>query len=260
MIRNILNRIGWKHGPDVTEEHGPGNAPVSLVSYPKSGSTWVRFVIGNYLSGGRCDFHNLDDWVPDVHSTGAAVKGNRRSLIQKTHFPDVGEASSAVYLARDGRDVAVSYFMHQLKNRAIADDYGFEQFLADFNHGDIFPHVSWSDHVISWCGKDVKDLLVVRYEDLLEDAGKEIARIMRFCGIEVDEVLLNSALGASSFEAMKTLELAQHHTSRHLSGTRTDIRHVRQGKAGTWREYFDVDALDEFMRIHGYAMKLLGYE
>jgi hypothetical protein len=28
---------------------------VFLVSYPKSGNTWLRFLIGNYLTGNKCN-------------------------------------------------------------------------------------------------------------------------------------------------------------------------------------------------------------
>ena len=29
-----------------------------LVAYPKSGMTWLCFMVGNYLSGNRCDWTN----------------------------------------------------------------------------------------------------------------------------------------------------------------------------------------------------------
>jgi len=260
MIRGFLKIIGLRGEANGGLATMSSQAPVCLVSYPKSGSTWVRFVLGNYLSGNQCDFHNVDEWVPDVHAVGDAVGGTTGLRLQKSHFPKAGAMGPVVYLVRDGRDVAVSYYKHQLKNRVIRDDYGFDRFLDDFNKGAVFPGISWNDHVMSWCADDAGPLLIIRYEDLLTDAGKQISCIMRFCGLEVDEVRLASAIEASSFEAMRELEKKQHDSAKHLSGTRADIRHVREGKAGTWRDYFGDDALDEFMRTQRVAMSLLGYD
>ena len=54
---------------DVTPDFVPKTIfpdDVFIVSYPKSGSTWLRFLIGNYLSENQCRFSNVQTFVPDV--------------------------------------------------------------------------------------------------------------------------------------------------------------------------------------------------
>ncbi len=42
---------------------------VWLVSYPKSGNTWLRFLIANYLTGNECDWRaNSDHNIPFVRN------------------------------------------------------------------------------------------------------------------------------------------------------------------------------------------------
>ena len=66
----------WSRNPSSKSQHAPGTRTptiqirpddVFIVSYPKSGNTWVRFILANLLAPGeRITFRNIDNYVADV--------------------------------------------------------------------------------------------------------------------------------------------------------------------------------------------------
>lgn len=232
---------------------------VFLVSYPKSGNTWLRFLIGNYISGNKCDFRNSHLLVPDIHSNPSDCKSLNRPRIIKSHFAYTANYPRVVYLARDGRDVAVSYFFHQKKYHIIDQDMSFEKFMQKFNSRTIDNFGGWGDHVISWLDSKKEGALLIRYEDLLDNAANNLSSILAFCGLSINSSRIESAIEHSSFFNMRQAEKNQQERNRYFEGSDKSISFVREGKKGQWQNYFNDDLLEDFMSHHGRAMKRLGY-
>ena len=78
-----------------------------------------------------------------------------------------------IYIVRDPRDVAVSFYFYNLKVRVIPDGYSMDEFVNRFVAANVVPYADrvgcWQDHVLSWVrlreGKP--GFSMVRYEDLL---------------------------------------------------------------------------------------------
>ena len=63
---------------------------VFLVSYPRSGNTWVRFIAANILSPGfylRFSIKDLNKVVPDIYSGIPAFSRIPEPRLIKTHQP-----------------------------------------------------------------------------------------------------------------------------------------------------------------------------
>src|SRR5205823_12606754 len=58
-----------------------------VVSYPRSGNTWARFLIANLVhSGQNVSFINIEKLIPDTSSqSNRALKATPRPRIIKTH-------------------------------------------------------------------------------------------------------------------------------------------------------------------------------
>ena len=166
----------------------PMPSDVFLVSYPRSGNTWVRLIIANILFPQRDikSLRELELLVPGLHRY---TKYNYRSvsnkLVIKSHFsrpcnPNTGTHNPVIYVVRNPVDVAKSYFDYKLKNNDLTRDLSIEAFVDMLVNGAIFP-CSWSEHVSSWVGAPYSGkLLLVKYEDLLEDTTSEIRNIASF--------------------------------------------------------------------------------
>ena len=97
---------------------------VFLISYPKSGSTWIRFMLGNYFSGNKCDFTNYHLLVPDLHRNIDCLKTTKQKpRYLKSHQYFSPQFENVVYIVRDGRDVAVSYYYHSKKSSDLWDTH-----------------------------------------------------------------------------------------------------------------------------------------
>lgn len=228
---------------------------VFIVSYPKSGNTWVRFLVGNYITGGGIDFLNSHFTVPDIHyNPEQCEKILSRPRFIKSHKAYTPVYPKVVYIYRDGRDVIVSYYFWMKKMGIIGDNVSF----SDFLHQPLGQYENWSKHIESWMGR--RNVISVRYEDLLIDALPELGKMIRFAGMEVDEERLKVAVEASDFSRMQKMEKDQNEGFFIPSGSRRDdILFVRRGQSGDWKNHFKKEDEEYFLKLHGKVMKRLGY-
>ena len=241
-----------------------------IVSYGKSGRTWLRVMLSR--------FYQLKHGLPDSSLIGfdnLHAKNPAIPLIFFTHdnyLKDfTGNADSkkdyypkkVVLLVRDPRDVVVSqYFQweHRMRpwkkrlNRypvhgADVNEY---QFAMDQHAG--LPKIV--DFFNLWASEAEKidQLLVVRYEDMRRDTAQVLEQILNFIGTPASPEEIQDVVNFSSMENMKKME--QKRTFR-LSGSRMvpgdrnnpDSYKVRRGKVGGFRDYFNEDQVSNIEQL-----------
>ena len=203
-----------------------------IVSYPRSGNTWARFLISHLIDGaqGPTDFLNIESRIPDIYqNSDAAMRKLRRPRILKSHEYFDPRYKKVIYLVRNPLNVAVSYFYYMLKVRRIGDDCPIEDFVGRFLDGTLDTFGTWREHVGSWLGarRGRDDFLLMRYEDLRRDTERNLAVIARFLDIETTRERLATAIDLASAGRMQELEDAQAHLWRPLKKARKDIPFVR---------------------------------
>ena len=251
---------------------------VWLSSYPKSGNTFVRFLLANYFFDGISSSAGVDKRIPSIKrvlSHGIqpqAMIGSR--VIVKTHFlstrhPLVKETETAgfIYVVRNPRDVLLSNSRYSgvTGNKPI-DTAGFaREFIQHMgvprwrteNFG------SWPEHVASWLSAAPRiPHIFVRYEELKRNTREELTRILLFLGEQPTEIKLERALAYSSLDAMKRMEQKEKATNT-MSGVfgdqGMDNYFVGQGNSGQSLEYLGDDIEHEFVARFGGLMTMLGY-
>ena len=90
---------------------------VFLVSYPKSGNTWMRFLVGNLVfPNDPITFANVERRVPSIYGmSGRKLRLVPRPRYIKSHEPFHSKYQNVIYVVRDPRDVAVSYNVKRLE-------------------------------------------------------------------------------------------------------------------------------------------------
>ncbi len=235
---------------------------VFLVSYPKSGNTWTRFLVGNLVHQEDVTFANIEEIVPDIyqHSLGffSTVK---RPRILKSHEYFDPRYKKVIYIVRDPRDVAVSYYFHQIKFRNIDATMAIDAYVDDFVSGESDPFGSWGENVGSWLGarKNKNGFLLVRYEDLLSQPEIELKKIAVFLDIEKTEREFHRAVEMSSLENMKASEIETGDKWKPVEKTRSDMCFVRSGKSGNWKDYLSKRCVNKIENSWRDLMKELGY-
>jgi hypothetical protein len=237
-----------------------------LVSYPRSGNTWSRFLIANLVHPEETvTFANLERLIPDTSSqSNRALKRTPRPRIIKTHQYFDPRYRKTVYIVRDPRDVVLSYYDFQRKYRQIGDTYPLEGYVEDFVEGRLISRGwgTWGENVASWIytrGQS-PDFLLLRYEDMLEDPARELLRVAHLLDVDATPEGLRRAIEQSSAERMRELERLQSDQWVATKNRRKDIPFVRAARAGGWRLDLPEPSVNRIESAWGNLMSTLGYE
>jgi Sulfotransferase domain len=233
------------------------------VSYPKSGNTWTRFLLANLIRpAGQIDFTNIDSVVSDAEAlTRRRLNKLSRPRVIKSHYSFDPRYQSVIYVVRDPRDVALSQYYFHIKRGVIEASHSLDLFMDRFLIGETSRYGSWGEHVGGWFAarQGSPRFIVIRYEDMLTDTTKEMARIAVFLGIKPEPDRIAKAICNSSADTMRRLERAQANVWASTKDTRKDILFVRAAKSGGWRAEMSAGLVAKLESAWAPLMKNLGY-
>ena len=236
-----------------------------LVSYPRSGNTWTRFLVANLVFPDReVSFANIESLIPDTSSQSSrALKRTPRPRFIKTHEYFDHRYPRTIYIVRDPRDVALSYYDFQRKYRQIEDGYPLERYVDDFVSGRLVsaPWGTWAENVGSWIHtrSGHPGFLVLRYEDMLADTLGQLSRVADFLRLPPDAQRLQRAVELSSADRMRKLEQQQQDQWIATRNRRKDIPFVRSASSGGWRESLPAACVAQIESAWGKLMTDVGY-
>lgn len=206
---------------------------VVLVSYPKSGRTWVRFML-----------NHADVKIEYTHSGS----GNRLGLPFEEIAGRVHEwaARRVVFLTRDPRDTVVSCYFQA--TRRIAEEARFQGDMSEFIRHPGYGVEKIARFNLHWLESAhlFKDFLTLSYEDMHSSGKAELTRILSFATRRpANPAKVQRALEAGSFQNMRSVEAALGGGSREdkkmrlgggVAGDAESLK-TRRGKVGGWADY-----------------------
>ena len=241
-----------------------------LVSWGKSGRTWFRVMISHVyktmygLPGdvllGFDNLHRKDSRIPKVFFThGNYLQDFTGNTESRCDFYD----SKVVMLVRDPRDIAVSQFF-QWQNRMKPHkktlnrypEHGADISMFDFVMQDHQGMPGIIRFMNRWAADrdNLKDLLVIRYEDMRKEPERVLKEVMEFTGADATDEDIKAAVDYAAFENMKKME--EKRVFR-MSGGRMvakdpnnpDSFKVRRAKVGGFRDYFTDEEVAEINAV-----------
>jgi hypothetical protein len=225
-----------------------------IVSYPRSGNTWMRFLLANLLAPHETiTFRNIENYVPDIHKSASVLVGWQGRRFVKSHHRHYDCYPKFIYLYRDGRDALVSYYHYVSEKKVFAgsfDDFVSSPLASKFG--------SWREHVTSavdFAASHPERVLLLQYERILSQSKESATRAAVFAGLDVDETNLDSAVAKSSFDQLRAIE-------KKFGGEKIDNREVtffRKGEVGQWRNYFTDASYERYLRDNSETLVRLGY-
>jgi hypothetical protein len=238
-----------------------------LVSYPRSGSTWTRFLIGNLVHADEpITFANIEAQLPSIYiCSDRVLRQQPRPRLLTSHECFDPTYKTVIYVVRDPRDVALSYYHYCIKNRDIADGYPLETFVARYIAADVNSVYdrwgSWADNVMSWLKmrQGQSGFLLLRYEDMVENPARELAKVATVLNIDATPERLHRAAELSSADKMRKLEKEQHGQWKQINKTRSDKPFVRAASAGGWKTSLPASCVKQIESAWEPAMRTLNY-
>jgi Sulfotransferase domain len=250
--------------------HRPGRSllilpdDIFLVSFPKSGNTWTRFLLANLrFPNEPATWANINRLIPDPTATSKKDFDRMpRPRIIKSHECFDPRYPRVVYIVRDPRDVVLSQYHYHRKLRKIEDDSPLETFVTRFLAGETCPHGSWGQNIATWLytSEESPRFLLLRYEDLIADTAKELAKVVNFLQFPAGPELIAQAVERSSADRMRSMEKAQTDKNGLVKGSRKDLSFVRAAGSGGWRSELPAAMVARIESAWGPLMKHLGYE
>jgi hypothetical protein len=244
---------------------------VFLVSYPRSGNTWMRFLLGNLLYPDEpVTFSNIESRIPEIYfNRDRVLRALPRPRMLKSHESFQPHYPHVIYVVRDPRDVAVSFYHHNVKARNIPDDYPMTSFVPRFVAGEFDQKFgSWRDNVLSWISLrgENPSFMMLRYEEMKRDTAGALLQVVAFlehCSfrkIDSSPEALQRATELSSPERMRALEKEEAASWVLTKSTRSDKPFVRTAKAGGWKSQLARGSVEVIESAWGDLMQNLGYE
>ena len=266
-----------------------------LASYPKSGNTWLRSFLVNYINKRTSNFDlNLveqiqkfpdpkffDEFNVNLNKFSEIVKNwiNMQELINlkneftylKTHnamctinnYPFTNKLNTIgfIYLVRDPRDVILSYSHHLEKSI----EYTFD--IMKQNSFELFPHQgnpthqvmmgSWAENYKSWKNFSSVKKIIIKYEDLILSPYETFFKIINYLN-KINGLHIDEEMVKKSIENV-SFEKLQNLEKKYGFNEKTYGTFFRKGKIKSWEKNLNKKIVSQLEETFKEEMKELGY-
>jgi hypothetical protein len=229
-----------------------------FLSYPKSGRTWVRFMLNDYLGRLRglqvsnvFEIENARDGSYPFEWTHLTA-----AMVMKLPYWSMGcfdrralAGATCVLLVRDFRATLASAY-HQAVHRIRVFDGTPARFVRSPRYGAIklVTFYNLFHEVAPMLGRSE----IISYDAMLADPVPPFRRILDVLGIDIDETLLERVVAEGSFENMKRLSRSPAYAGTVLAPNDPNdpkTYKVRVGGKSKYRELFSAADLAYIDRI-----------
>lgn len=214
---------------------------IFVVSFPKSGNTWVRFLLANMIKGnGEVTFLTINDYVPGIYNFKGKINKKKSGRFIKTHDYFFDCYPKSIYIYRDYRDVVISYY-HYLKGHnqfrgSLSEFIRSDQLKTDFG--------TWEEHVsaaINFRNEFPQRILFVGFDELKHAPEKTVKRMAEFCRLSLKQSP-EEIVQQCTFENLKETEETHGRVFNN-----SNVNFFRSGQSEQWKTELNTDDLEVLM-------------
>ena len=202
--------ITTDYGRNLGLQFQPNPSDIIITPYSKSGTTWLQQIVHGLRTRGDMAFDDISRVVPWLEVSydlgldiNAPQHAHPRTFKSHLNWYNIPKGGRYIVSIRDPKDVLVSSFRFVegwffAVNSISLTDYAQSEFLNPD------PQKGYWHHLLSWWSqRDNEQVLLLSFEEMKRDLPKTIRTVAKFCGIELDDELFETALKQSSFDFMK---------------------------------------------------------
>lgn len=241
----------------------PGD--ICYTSFPKSGSTWLAYILVLIVNNGEMPeattLRSYLHWVASSFTyprSAEQLDALPSPRIFKSHMPygmavggvPADNACRYVYIARNPKDVAVSYYFFESKKSWSGCYSGsWEDWLEMFLAGRV-QRGDWFDHVLSWwnASRTADNIMFLKYEDLSRDFVPQVERLARFLGYNLTREVVEKIHQKTAFREMQQTKFSNMHEIKEMQDF------FRKAKIGSWSEQFTPEQSAAFDEVYDRRM------
>ena len=260
---------------------------VWIASYPKSGNTWLRLLISNYLWPDSTNIFDNLKYIPKFPKKNyfegivdeeslkkdsleifkyfipaqERINKNNKLKILKTHnfagsikgypFTNSKNSSGAIYIVRDPRSVVVSSAFEKSAERIMSTKN------VSLNDGFMEARLTWKIHYLSWKKIDIPKI-IIKYEDLFSDPLNKFLEVLEFINqfkkIKIDEDKIKGTIEKCSFE-----NLADNEKKFGFTEKLGKENFFRKGLVDEWKKVLNENLVKKIEKEFFEEMKELKY-
>ena len=214
-------------------------------------------------------------WIP----TQNHINLNNKINLLKTHqafgnfenfpFTDSNNTLGAIYLVRDPRDVLISYSRHMKQSI----DKTLDLVLEDDSKGNLFEgknsvigemRGSWSQHYNSWKYSNLKEKIIIKYEDLVNNPFDTFSKVISHLNylfrklsfpLETNAERIRKCIEISNFNNLQNLEKKLGFSDNIKSGA----TFFNKGTTNQWQDELNDKIIYKIEKKFKKEMKELNY-
>lgn len=258
-MSSILKRVARRIRKRMSLTSHAISADAFLISYPKSGRTWFRFLLSQYFAGVAgegepVNLHNMFSIIPNYDLDG--IRGIPAFRFENGQIPKILVSHleyrtshflmrPAILMIRDPRDVLVSAYFHATRHKHRFDG-NIDAFIEDAIQG----APSLIDYLNGWAsGLQRRRHHILSYEDLSADPSRHTRNVLQFLGCTVDDVNLEKAVRAAQFDAMQSRERVEGIPAHDYDRSDDESLRMRRGKAHGFMDYLSAKQADRILQL-----------
>ncbi|XP_069116803.1 sulfotransferase 1B1-like [Argopecten irradians] len=236
---------------------------VMICTYPKSGTHWLWEIVKMLVQKKAERIQTVKETAMlEMIAQEACDKiPSPRVLNSHVYFEYLPKdfvkgKCKIVYAMRNPKDVAVSFFHHH--SNIIKYDFSgkWGDYVTRFLKGNV-DYGSWFEYTRKW-EKVMADnpdypILATTFEDMKEDALREVTRIAKFLEVDCDQAFLQEVTDLCHFDKMKKEKNA---LEEQVDGWKDGKPGMyRKGDVGDWKNWFTVAHSEHFNSVYREKMK-----